>query len=149
VVTAPARRTANAVLLFFALALAWAGPIDAAEAEALGPPGTRWATVRAEPGVVDLRRTVAIGDRAIRRTHVLIRTQGSGGLLQRNADGFYVPWDGDRSTLADAGFRPVDGRLTFKILAEPITGLSLPLTVVVMAETPDGLITAEFQLERN
>ncbi len=119
-----------------------AGP---APSPALGAPGTRLASVAAGG---DIRVTVQAPAQPVLSTHVILREHGTNRLLQRTADGFFIPWDRDPARLADTGARPEGGQLTFKILDESLAGASLPLTVVVLARTASGDLTGEFMVEQ-
>ena len=138
----------RAVVLSAALGLTCLPALAGAPSDGLrlGAPGTALPS-RQAPADGDLSIAVAAPESPVTATHVLLRQHGSSEVLQRTADGFFVPGGTNSERLADTGARPVDGVLTFKILNEPLEGLSYPLTIVLIARTADGVLTGEFTVE--
>ncbi len=111
----------------------------------LDPDWPRLAPVYADPRNVDLTYTVAIGDDMPVTTHVMART-AAGLNLQRNREGYWVPWSGHLDRLLDNGFQSSDATLTFKIIAEDLSAEWFPISITVAYRTGSELKLGVFEL---
>jgi hypothetical protein len=82
---------------------------------------------------------------AVTGTYVSLRTN-DGRYLQRNNDGYWLPWSGRENTLADNRFQPVGNLLTFKVLKQDISDQSFPLTVSIAYRTAAGVKFGMFEV---
>ncbi len=133
-----------------AAGLAWAPAFALQNAiERLGPPGAPLSPARVSgSGAIGLSKAVIAPSGPIVSTHVILKSHGNGTLLHRTANGYFIPWNGDKDTLADTGFRARNGVVTFKILNEALDGVSFPLTVVLVIRTETEELSGEFTVER-
>jgi len=111
----------------------------AAAGDTLTIQGVMLSEVKVNPSAAVVQRTVdlAAGE-AVSATYVTLRT-GDGKILQRNNEGYWVPWAGVRDTLIDNQFQPVGNQLTFKVLKQDISAQSFPLTVSIAYLVPAGV----------
>jgi len=117
------------------LALLIAGGAQAADCStglALTDRGGVIETRSAADGVLPLYCRVDLGADKPTSTHVYAVFMNNQP-LQRNNDGYWIRWNGDRRALVDNHFYdpldpPADRKITFKIVNEDIRGSSLPVS---------------------
>lgn len=88
---------------------------------------------------IDLEGDVPVG------TYVTA-SMPDGRRLMRNANGFWVDWDGRQATLVDNGFTPSGGRLTYKVLKEDLSGRLFPIRVTVAYKVGETVKFGVFQV---
>ncbi len=103
------------------------------------------APVYADPSNLDLSYTVDVGGDAPLATHVMART-AAGSYLQRDRDGYWIPWSGGLEALLDNGFQARDGKLTFKVVQEDLSVEWLPIAITVAYRTATALKLGVFEL---
>ncbi len=81
-------------------------------------------------------RTVDLGGDLPTATYVIARDL-TNQLLQRTNDGYWVPWDSQKSSLIDNKLTVQGGKLVYKVLSEDLTGALFPLSIT-LAYTADG-----------
>jgi hypothetical protein len=136
----PSFWSVGGALVLFALAG------SAAAQDRLTAQGVVLSPVKVNPANAVVQRTVQLdsGD-AVAVTHVSLRT-ADGKYLQRNNEGYWVPWSGVRDTLIDNRLQPVGNLLTFKVLKQDISGQSFPLTVSISYGSPGALKFGIFEV---
>jgi hypothetical protein len=77
-----------------------------------------------------LNITVSLGGDTPNATYVFARFGGNQP-LQRNNDGYWVPWSGGAQDLIDNKFVRDGDSLTFKIVDEELSGAALPVQFFV------------------
>lgn len=135
------------LLVAVALAHAAIGAAPAAAADVLSQDGTILANIRIEPAQADVSRTINLQGDVPLASYVIARQHSTNLLLQRNNLGFWVPWNGDPSTLIDNRFVAQGGALTFKLLKEDLSAALFPLTVILAYRTASGLKYGQFEIE--
>jgi hypothetical protein len=103
------------------------------------------APVYADPSNLDLNYTVDVGGDTPLATHVMART-AAGSYLQRDRNGYWVPWIGGLEALLDNGFQARDGKLTFKLVREDLSAEWLPIAITVAYRTAMALKLGVFEL---
>lgn len=131
----------------FLIGLALLAAPPALAGEALTPQSHVLEPARVDPADATLDRMVDTGGDQVLAAHVIARPHSSNAFLMRDANGFFVPWDGDPDHLADTGARPEGGRMVFKVLRGPLGGTLLPVTIILAYRTPAGLKFGQFELE--
>lgn len=81
-------------------------------------------------------RTVDLGGDIPTATYVIARDL-TNQLLQRTNDGYWVPWDSQKSSLIDNKLTVQDGKLVYKVLSEDLSGALFPLSIT-LAYTAGG-----------
>lgn len=108
--------------------------------------GVMLSPVKVAPATAVISRTVDLdAGEQVASTYVSLRT-ADGKYLQRNNDGYWLPWSGTRDTLLDNRFLAVGGVLTFKVLKQDISQQSFPLTVSISYQGSAGLKFGVFEV---
>lgn len=118
----------------------------AAAGDALSLQGVMLSPVKVTATAAVVQRTVdlAAGE-VISATYVTLRT-ADGKMLQRNNEGYWVPWTGVRDALVNNQFQPVGDQLTFKVLKQDISQQAFPLTVSIAYLVPAGVKFGVFEV---
>ena len=102
--------------------------------------------VKVAPASAAISRTIDLeAGEQVAHTYVSLRT-ADGKYLQRNNDGYWLPWNGTRDTLLDNKFQAVGSTLTFKVLKQDISQQPFPLTVSITYESSAGLKFGVFEV---
>jgi hypothetical protein len=119
---------------------------SASAGDKLAVQGVVLSQVKVVPTTAVVTRTVDLesGEQVV-RTYVSLRT-ADGKYLQRNNDGYWLPWNGTRDTLLDNRFQAVGSTLTFKVLKQDISQQSFPLTVSITYESSAGIKFGVFEV---
>jgi hypothetical protein len=135
------------VALGFGCALVLALSVGAASAgDALTVQGALLSQVKVTPSSAVVARTVdLVAGEVVTATFVTMRTP-DGKYLQRNADGYWLPWGGARDALINNGFQAAGSALTFKVLKQDISSLSFPLTVSIAYQSSAGFKFGVFEV---
>ncbi len=142
----PGRLGGRLACIVYATALLVILPTVAAEPMPTLSEDWPWlAPVYADPSNLDLSYTVDIGGDAPLATHVMART-AAGSYLQRDRDGYWIPWRGGLEALLDNGFQASDGKLTFKLVREDLSAEWLPIAITVAYRTATALKLGVFEL---
>lgn len=144
------RRRTRSLGVIAALALTLsAGALSAGVASAgdkLTVQGVMLSQVKVTPAAAVVQRTVDLdAGEQVSATYVTLRTP-DGKYLQRNNDGYWIPWTGVRDALIDNHFQPVGNQLTFKVLKQDISGQTYPLTVSIAYVVPGGMKFGVFEV---
>ena len=111
--------------------------------------GARLSAESIDKSKVTVFRTVTSGADVITGTFVTAHT-ASGRALQRNHLGFWVPWDGRLSSMADNRFAVADGRITFKVLKdEDMSAELFPVRITLAYRTQSALKFGVFELRES
>lgn len=101
--------------------------------------------VTVAPASANVSITVSTGGDAVSATYVMA-WMPDGRHLQRDAEGYWRPWDGKSDSLIDNGFRPNGALLTYKVLKEDLTNRALPINVTLAYRTGDAIKFGVFQI---
>lgn len=112
----------------------------AAEAQAapqrLSVDGVRLGTITLAPGVSRLDVTIDLGGDVPTATYVIAHNP-TNQALQRTNDGYWIPWDSKVASLVDNHFAPAGGKLTYKLVAEDLSGAFFPLSFTLAYRVGD------------
>lgn len=108
--------------------------------------GARLSAVGVDKTRVTVSRTVAPGADVVTGTYVTAHT-ASGRALRRNHLGFWMPWDGRLTSMADNRFPVADGLIKFKILKdEDMSAELFPVRITLAYRTQAALKFGVFEL---
>lgn len=127
-----------------ALALFALAGTAAAQSE-LSASGAVLDNVSVDKATADVSRTVSSSGDTVSASYVMA-WMPDGRHLQRDADGYWRPWDGKAESLVDNGFRPSSNLITFKVLKEDLTNHALPINVTIAYKTGDTIKFGVFQI---
>jgi hypothetical protein len=136
----PSFWSVGSALVLFALAG------TAAAQDRLSAQGVMLSQVRVIPASAAIQRIVQLdAGEVVTATYISLRTN-DGRYLQRNNDGYWLPWSGQSAVLLDNRLQPVGSLLTFKVLKQDISDQSFPLTVSIAYRTAAGIKFGMFEV---
>lgn len=112
-------------------ALVCAAPASAqTQSHVLTESGEKLGILETSGLVEDLRLSVSVGGDSVESTHVWA-VVGGAEKRQRNQNGYWVAWDGNKDMLIDNHFSVQDGVITFKLLDQDIGDDNRGITLMV------------------
>lgn len=116
-----------------------------AAAADLSESGVVLSDVRVVPAAAEVVKSIDLEGDVPVATYVTA-AMPDGRRLMRNANGFWVDWDGRQASLVDNGFVPSGGRLTYKVLKEDLSGRLFPIHVTVAYKVGETVKFGVFQV---
>ena len=137
------RQIAFAAVAILGLAW-WVG--DAVAGDRLTEIGARLSAVDVDTTRVTAAREIDLGGDVVTATFITAHT-ASGKALQRNHLGFWIPWNGQLSSLVNNHFPADDGRVGFKILKdEDMSAELFPVRITLAYRTAGAFKFGVFEL---